>query len=83
MVSRLSFCEIRLTRYEFLSSVLYNIDIDNMNKLINPCFGKRLHRFLFWLVYVAIVCDVGIVTILEFDYRIVVPPASDNCEYRV
>ena len=45
-----------------------------MKKRINPCFGKWLHRFLFWLGYVAIVCDIGIVTILEFDYRIVVPP---------
>ena len=45
-----------------------------MNKLINPCFDKWLHRILFWPGYMAIVCDVGIVTILESDYRIVVPP---------
>lgn len=45
-----------------------------MNRLINPCFGKWLHSVLFWPGYVAIVRDVGIVTILEFDYRIVVPP---------
>lgn len=56
-----------------------------MNKLINPCFDKWLHRILFWPGYMAIVCDVGIVTILESDYRIVVPPPPVtviNVDYR-
>jgi hypothetical protein len=41
---------------------------------IDSCFDNWLAALLFLPVYVAIVCDVGIVTILEFDYRIVVPP---------
>ena len=45
-----------------------------MNKLINPCFGKWLHRFLFWLGYVAIVCDVVISGILKRGFRTLLPP---------
>ncbi|NIP54934.1 MAG: hypothetical protein GWN55_03650 [Phycisphaerae bacterium] len=67
-------CEIGLTRYVFQSSALRNRNIDNINRFINPCFSKWLHRVLFWLDCMAIVRDVGIVTILELDYRIVVPP---------